>query len=55
MLSDLHGLQFGTGNTGYYYIVELDNMLGETAFLRGWTSDMIHVNYGGVAGHLFRA
>ena len=26
-----------------------DNMLGGTAFLRGWTSDMTHVNYSGAA------
>lgn len=30
-----------------YYTVEYDNMLGETAFLCGWTQDMTHMNYGG--------
>ena len=38
----------GTGNAGYY-TVEFDNLLGETAFLCGWTPDMTHMNYGGAA------
>lgn len=36
-------------NTAGYYTVEYDNLLGESAFLCGWTEDHTHVNYGGAA------
>ena len=37
-----------TGAAGYY-TVEYDNLLGETAFLCGWSSAHEHINYGGAA------
>ena len=37
-----------TGDAGYY-TVEYDNLLGDAAFLCGWTRDHDHVNYGGAA------
>ncbi len=36
------------GNAGYY-TVEYDNLLGEAAFLCGWSQAHEHVNYGGAA------
>lgn len=38
----------GTGKAGYY-TVEYDNLLGESAFLCGWTEAREHANYGGAA------
>ena len=38
----------GTGSAGYY-TVEYDNLLGESAFLCGWTKEREHMNYGGAA------
>ena len=35
-----------TGAAGYY-TVEYDNMLGDAAFLCGWSPDGTHMNYGG--------
>ena len=35
-----------TGAAGYY-TVEYDNMLGDAAFLCGWSPDGTHTNYGG--------
>ena len=35
-----------TGSAGYY-TVEYDNLLGETAFLCGWSQDHTHTNYSG--------
>ena len=37
-----------TGVTGYY-TVEYDGLLGESAFLCGWTPELEHENYGGAA------
>lgn len=37
-----------TGDAGYY-TVEYDGMLGDTAFLCGWSKSLEHTNYGGAA------
>lgn len=38
----------GTGDAGYY-TVEYDGLLGDAAFLCGWSEDRKHINYGGAA------